>query len=139
MKTASIVVLGIMFAGAVQVANSAPPPDKPLNTNLPPSSVPPAAGTAHAPATHDARGDSAPHVTVKTQGDKVIEAYSRGGHVYMVKVTPKHGVPYTYRVNGNGALEPENGAPPVTPAMYTVLQWGAPPAQKNGDNDNDGG
>lgn len=134
MKTLPILIVGIVFAGGAQMTHATPPPKKPLDTTLPASSVPAAAKTTQGSQARDARGESPPHVVVKRKGNKVIEAYSRGGRVYMVRVTPKHGVPYSYKVSRDGTLEPQPGAPSVTPAMYTVLTWGAPPAAQSSDN-----
>ncbi len=35
-----------------------------------------------------------PQVTITTQKEQTIEEYRVGGKLYMIKVTPKHGVPY---------------------------------------------
>ena len=36
----------------------------------------------------------APQVTIIRSTDQVVEEYRINGHLYMVKVTPSHGVPY---------------------------------------------
>jgi len=47
-----------------------------------------------------------PEVTITKRGGDVIEEYSVGGRVYMVKITPSKGLPY-YLVDsdGDGSLE----------------------------------
>lgn len=84
-------------------------------------------------------GEPIPDVTVRNEGDKRVEEYSRNGQVYMVRVTPKNGVPYTYMVGDDGRLHGQNGAPPVTPTMYKVLEWGKPPKPVDNSDGGDGG
>lgn len=80
--------------------------------------------------------NATPDVTVHKEGDAVYQEYRRGGRVYMVVVTQKNGLSYTYTVNDHGDLIGTNGAPPVRPVMYKILQWGgskAPAADKGDD------
>ena len=63
-------------------------------------------------------------VTVHQRGDESVQEYWRGGQVYMVVVTPKHGVPYTYTLDPQGRWVDEHGQRPVRPVMYKVLEWG---------------
>ncbi|TAL75373.1 MAG: DUF2782 domain-containing protein [Rhodanobacter sp.] len=82
------------------------------------------------PATPGQKAETVPDthpaddVTVHTEGDAVYQAYHRGGQVYMVVVTMKSGLSYTYTVDDRGVMHATNGAPPVRPVMYKVLQWG---------------
>ena len=72
-----------------------------------------------------APGDTpAEDVTVHTEGGAVYQEYRRSGHVYMVVVTQKSGLSYTYMVDSNGTMRATDGAPPVRPVMYKILQWG---------------
>lgn len=63
-------------------------------------------------------------VSVHTEGDAVYQEYRRGGRVYMVVVTQKNGLSYTYMVDNNGTMSATEGAPPVRPVMYKILEWG---------------
>lgn len=74
----------------------------------------------------DARGESPPTVKVRKHDGKLIEEYYQGGQLYMVRVHPKHGVPYTYFVDKGHNLRRSPGAPPVSPVLYTILEWGKP-------------
>jgi hypothetical protein len=65
-----------------------------------------------------------PEVRVHQEGDNSVQEYSRNGQVYMLVVTPKHGVPQTYMVNPDGRVVDEHGKKPVGPVMYKVLEWG---------------
>lgn len=77
-----------------------------------------------------------PQVTVHTEGDAVYEEYTRNGRPYMVVVTQKNGLSYTYMVDDNGVMRATNGAPPVRPVMYKILQWGGPKAPANSNAGN---
>lgn len=83
----------------------------------------------------DPRGEPAPTVKVKKHDGKLIEEYYRGGNLYMVRVHPAHGVPYTYFVDENRRLNRAAGAPPVDPVLYKVLEWGQPKGKRGGDAD----
>lgn len=70
--------------------------EKPVPDNLEP--LPP-------PPTFDAGPDTAPsdepQVTITKETEQTIEEYRAGGKLYMIKITPKHGVPY-YLVDDRG-------------------------------------
>ena len=65
-----------------------------------------------------------PQIRVRQEGDNTIQEYSHSGQVYMVVVTPKHGLQQTYMVDPQGRLIDEHGKREVAPAMYKVLEWG---------------
>jgi len=71
--------------------------------------------------------DIEPQIRITTEDDKVIEEYSYNGRVYLVKVTPDHGVPFYYMdVDGDGQLElqkNDNALNPVQPILWKVKQW----------------
>lgn len=97
---------------------------KPATANQPAANgmaipIPPLPG-----GTKDARGESPPTVKVTKHEGKLIEEYYQGGQLYMVRVHPKHGVPYTYFVDKQHKLTRSAGAPPVNPVLYTILEWG---------------
>ena len=83
------------------------------------------------------RPESEPTVAVHQRGDNSVQEYSRNGRVYMVVVTPKHGLQQTYMVDPQGRLVDEHGQRRATPAQYKVLEWGkpAPPAAQPDDTD----
>lgn len=88
----------------------------------------------------DAKGEPPPQVTVHTEGDAVYQEYRRGGRVYMVVVTQKNGLSYTYTVDSNGVMRATDGAPPVRPVMYKILEWGgSKPAVSGSGAQADGG
>lgn len=71
------------------------------------------------------------------QGDNTVEEFKQNGRVYMVVVRPKHGVPQTYMVDPQGRFHAQNGAPPVQPVMYKILEWGkSKPAEASSSDGN---
>jgi hypothetical protein len=75
----------------------------------------------------DANGKTPLKVTVRQQGDDTVEEYREGGKIYMVKVTPKHGAPYTIMADDDGKLQRDAKLGPVAPVYYKVYEWGAAP------------
>jgi hypothetical protein len=72
-----------------------------------------------------------PEVQIRQQGDNTVQEYSRNGRVYMVVVTPRHGLQQTYMVDPQGRWVDERGQRRATPALYKVLEWGkSPPASR---------
>ena len=137
---ASALLLGAPNAQAQQVlahASSAPPPPgsalpppdindpgaKPQAVPLPSTGIPPSV----APAGRDGGRDST-NVTTRTDANgDTIEEYRRGGQVIMVRVTPRHGVTQTYKVdNSNGSLVHDPNQGPVSPVYYDIYKWGGP-------------
>jgi hypothetical protein len=69
---------------------------KPVPGNLEPLPPPPAFDAAP-----DAAPGSEPEVTITKETEQTVEEYRVGGKLYMIKITPKHGVPY-YLVDDRG-------------------------------------
>ena len=67
-----------------------------------------------------------PTVTIREEENQTVEEYRYNGVVYMVKVTPKRGIPY-YLVDsdGDGNLEtvPDKGIAPVQPVHWKIKEW----------------
>jgi hypothetical protein len=68
-----------------------------------------------------------PTVTIREEEERLIEEYRMNGQIYMVKVTPKGGIPYYYvDSNGDGKLEldvDQQALNPVQPVHWKVLEW----------------
>ena len=68
-----------------------------------------------------------PAVTIREEEGRQIEEYRRNGQVYMVKITPKGGIPYYYiDTDGDGRLEldtDQQALNPVQPVHWKVLEW----------------
>jgi hypothetical protein len=68
-----------------------------------------------------------PTVTIIEEEERLIEEYSYNGSVYMVKITPRGGIPYYYiDSDGDGRLEldmDKKAMNPVQPAYWKVKEW----------------
>jgi len=68
-----------------------------------------------------------PTVTIREEEDRMIEEYRLDGQIYMVKVTPRGGIPYYYiDTNGDGRLEldmDQSAMNPVQPVHWKVKEW----------------
>lgn len=80
----------LMLICASALAQNAPAP--PALEPLP--EAPPAPATAP-------EGDFEPQITIIKRGENTIEEYRINGRLYLVKVTPPHGVPY-YMIDRQG-------------------------------------
>lgn len=69
--------------------------------------------------------EAAPAVSIRTDGSgDVVEEYRQNGRIYMVKVRPERGVPYTLLdTNGDGRLDAKDGEGPVRPVYWTLYEW----------------
>lgn len=106
MKVTFSAVLALLLQASPAIAKDVPIPEK---IPSPPSD------------------EIAPTVSIHTgdNGD-VIEEYRQSGVVYMVRVTPKKGVPYTLMdSNGDGRLDKQDAedAGGVSPVYYTLYKW----------------
>lgn len=66
----------------------------------------PVAFSAEPPPPPPGSADAEPEITIIQRDDAIIEEYRAGGQLYMIKVTPRKGIPY-YLVDtdGDGRLD----------------------------------
>jgi hypothetical protein len=68
-----------------------------------------------------------PTVTIREEEQRLIEEYSYNGRIYMVKITPRGGVPYYYiDTDGDGELEldmDKRALNPVQPVYWKIKEW----------------
>lgn len=68
-----------------------------------------------------------PTVTIRDEKDRQIEEYRLNGRVYMIKITPKKGIPYYYiDADGDGQLELDENQQtlnPVQPVQWKIKEW----------------
>ena len=68
-----------------------------------------------------------PTVTIREEENRLIEEYRMNGQVYMVKITPKGGIPYYYvDSDGDGRLEldmDKQALNPVQPVHWKIKEW----------------
>ncbi|WP_068635763.1 DUF2782 domain-containing protein [Thauera butanivorans] len=65
-----------------------------------------------------------PEVTIIQRGEDTVAEYRIRGRLYMVKVTPPHGVPY-YLIDkeGNGKMVREDALPDLAVPMWVIKSW----------------
>ncbi len=69
-------------------------------------------------------GIDEPEVSIIQRGEDTVTEYRIRGKLYMVKVTPPHGVPY-YLIDkeGNGEMVRDDSAPTLAVPMWVVKSW----------------
>lgn len=131
----ALLLCGATLVHAVEPTPAPPPP--PIDTSAPPRepAAPPAEPAAAPPPPADAglpdkvvlppSPESAPTVSIRTESNgDTVEEYRQNGHVTMVKVRPKVGIPYTMMdTNGDGRLDRGDSNAPVAPVYYTIYEW----------------
>ncbi|MHC8303540.1 DUF2782 domain-containing protein [Pseudomonas sp. PB3P13] len=67
---------------------------------------------------------SDPDVTIRTEGDKVIEEYRQNGFLYAIKVTPK-GAPsyFLVRADGTDANFIRSDQPDMLIPSWKIFEW----------------
>lgn len=89
MRFLSFVLLSVLSLAAFAA--------KPVPANLEPLPPPPVFDAG--PDT--GQPEDEPQVTITRQTEQTVEEFRAGGKLYMIKITPKHGVPY-YLVDDRG-------------------------------------
>lgn len=84
----------------------------------------PPAGLAPIPEPPAMAAELEPEVTIVRRGEDTVEEYRANGKLYMIKVTPPHGVPY-YLVDreGNGVMARQDVAPSLSVPMWVIGRW----------------
>ena len=118
MKRALFVALlaALMLAPALPAYAQAPA--KPPNLQPVPEPPPPPPGFELDPALE-------PQVTILKRGTDTVEEYRMGGKLYMLKITPAHGVPY-YMVDrlGDGKfVRDDTYGTNIRPPMWVIFSF----------------
>lgn len=101
-----------VLAQAEPQPSDAPPPP-PIREPLPPK-------------VQDPDEQIEPQVVIRREEGRIIEEYSSGGQVYMMKVTPLDGGPsyYLLDTDGDGELDSRHEhMEPVKPAYWKIAEW----------------
>ncbi len=71
-----------------------------------------------------ADAEEQPAVTILKRGEDSVTEYRIRGKLYMIKVTPLHGVPY-YLIDkvGNGQMVRDDTAPTLSVPMWVLQSW----------------
>jgi hypothetical protein len=113
MRTAMMIVLLLAGFGVALAQTPTPtqaPSPPPVEEELPEKVPPP--------------DEEPPGVTIRRVDGDLVEEYRQDGRLYMVRVTPRRGVPYTLMdTNGDGRLDSRDGDGPVRPVYYTIYEW----------------
>lgn len=99
---------------------------RPTSTPSEPDRPEPIRDEAPIPPKARSQDEIGPGVTIRTEGGMRIEEYREGGRVYMVRVVPEVGVPYSFiDTDGDGRLEGDPGTlhGGVKPVYYTLYEW----------------
>lgn len=84
-------LLAFLLLSSLSLSAFAQPP---VPSNLEPLPPPPAFDADEAPVDE-------PEVTITTEKEQTVEEFRANGKLYMIKITPKHGVPY-YLIDDRG-------------------------------------
>ena len=105
-------VLLLALALPVAAQTQGKPPLQPI-----PEPPPPPPGLELDPALE-------PQVTILKRGTDTVEEFRIGGKLYMVKVTPAHGVPY-YMIDrqGDGKFVRDDTQTQVRPPMWVIFSF----------------
>lgn len=116
--------LGFCLCAAAQspadrpLASQPPPKGKPAVKLQPLPEPPPPPGMELDPSLE-------PQVTIRKRDKETIEEYRIGGRLYMIKITPAHGVPY-YLIDehGRGDFTRRDSYDTGTrPPMWVIHRW----------------
>ena len=65
-----------------------------------------------------------PDVTIRTEGDKLIQEYRQNGFLYAIKVTPKIGKPYfLVRADGSEGNFIRSDYPDMLIPAWEIFKW----------------
>ncbi len=106
MQKFKIVTLLLCILPAFMLSIQATAAKQPDNLELLEEVQPPPNTLNNPNSNADAADDAAiePQVTIRKKGKETIEEYRINGEMYMMKVTPEHGVPYfLHKEDSNGA------------------------------------
>lgn len=60
----------------------------------------------------------------RNKNGDVIQEYRKGGHVTMIRVIPKNGIPYQLMdINGDGRIDRRDADSNVAPVYFRILEW----------------
>lgn len=130
-RCAVIVLLLAVSTASAQSEEEAEPVDLAAPPPIPPIDARPVEPEGDVPIPPKVQDEDAmlePTVEIRRDDDdNLVEEYRLDGRVYMVKITPRNGVPYYYLDDdGDGNLELREGdraAHPVKPVHWKIKEW----------------
>lgn len=113
----TLLIPSLLLAWPALAQDEAPPSDAP---------PPPPIREPMPPKVQDPDEQIQPQVVIRREDDRIVEEYSSGGSVYMIRVTPLDGGPSYYLVDsdGDGVMDDRHdGMDPVKPAYWKIAEW----------------
>jgi hypothetical protein len=112
------VLLAIVAFQLPLVATAESPQPLPLPADLQPlEDFPP-------PTISNDENPDEPQITIVKKNGETIEEYRIGGELYMMKVTPAHGVPYyMHKEDQNGGWLMDGPNPPLSVPKWTLFRF----------------
>lgn len=111
-SSALLLALGMMQLPLLARAEAPPADLQPLEEVPPP------------PAISNDKNADAPEITIIKKKGETIEEYRMNGQLYMMKVTPAHGVPYyLHKEDQNGAWVNDGPTPPMSIPKWTIFRF----------------
>jgi hypothetical protein len=105
-------LLTFMALPVAAADNKATPPDLQTLEELPP------------PEFSNEDNADEPQITIIKKGEETIEEYRIGGQLYMMKITPAHGVPYyLHKEDQDGAWINNGPVPPMSIPKWTIFRF----------------
>ena len=69
-------------------------------------------------------GSLEPQITIRKKGSETIEEYRINGEMYMMRVTPAHGVPYyLHKEDSNGVWINDGPNPPLSVPKWILFRF----------------
>lgn len=110
-KNSGSLLIAIMLLPALAQAKDLPTNLEPLE-DIPPPSI-----------SAEENADE-PVITIIKKENETIEEYRVGGQLYMLKITPNHGVPYyMHREDQEGAWINDGPNPPLSVPKWTIFRF----------------
>jgi Protein of unknown function (DUF2782) len=108
----SLLFLAFALPLMTMAADKAPPQLEPL-----PEAPPPPAGV-------DLEGADEPQITIVKKGEDTVEEYRINNELYMMKITPAHGVPYyMWKEDQNGGWSRSEASPPISIPKWVLFRF----------------
>jgi hypothetical protein len=115
-KLAVLLAMVAIQLPLVAVAD-APQPSMPPADLQPLEDIPP-------PIVGNDENPDEPEITIVKKDGETIEEYRVGGQLYMMKVTPAHGVPYyLHKEDQDGAWVNNGPVPPMSIPRWTIFRF----------------
>lgn len=110
----TLLICAAFFGLSPQLLIAATPPDAELLEEVPP---PPKVKEGEAL-------EAEPEITIRKKDKKTIEEYRMNGELYMMKITPDHGVPYyLYREDQHSDWVNIGPNPPLAVPKWTLFRF----------------